>query len=162
MNRRSLLAGAAASSAALAGCFSAAESAPAENGPDETPPEPPEDPDDPIARSAIGTRSDDPASRVRLWNLADQRHRVDLEIESASETLSFDGSYDLDPDAHVVVLLRGRDEYEATVTVDDDEARSVELEASSFDDPCPATELFVLEDGAFDATTKSNADHCTD
>nr|WP_090307641.1 hypothetical protein [Natronorubrum texcoconense] len=158
MQRRSLLAGAAASSAALAGCLSLAESAAAQ---DDSEPEPPSDPDDPIARATIGSRSEDePPHRVRLWNLDDDRRAVSLEIESADGTTPFDGSYDLDPEAHVVVFLHGREDYEITVGIDDEEPSTTELEESSFDDPCPGTDLFVLEDGEVETTTESEADHC--
>ena len=158
MNRRSLLAGVAASSAALAGWLSLADPAATQ---DETDPEPPADPDDPIARATIGSQSEDePPHRVRLWNFDDDRRAVALEIESADGTTSFDGSYDLGPETHVVVFLHGRDEYEITVDVNGEEQSTTDLEDSSFDDPCPGTELFVLEDGEFETTTESEADHC--
>ncbi|WP_440769328.1 hypothetical protein [Natronorubrum sp. DTA28] len=158
MQRRSLLAGVAASSVAVAGCLSLAESAAAQDGSD---PEPPAEPDDPIARATIGSRSDDePPHRVRLWNLDGDRRAVSLEIESADGTTSFDGSYDLDSEAHVVVFLHGREDYEITVGIDDEEPSTTDIEDSSFDDPCPGTELFVLEDGEFETTTEEDADHC--
>ncbi|ELY37897.1 hypothetical protein [Natronorubrum tibetense] len=158
MNRRSLLAGVAASSAALAGCLSLADPAATQ---DETDPEPPADPDDPIARATIGSQSEDePPHRVRLWNLDDDRRAVALEIESADGTTSFDGSYDLDPEAHVAVFLHERDEYEITVDVNGEEQSTTDLEESSFDDPCPGTDLFVSVGGGLEVTNESDGDHC--
>ncbi len=158
MQRRSLLAGVAASTATLAGCLSLAESAAAQ---DDSEPEPPAEPDDPIARATIGSRSDDePPHRVRLWNLDEDQRAVSLEIESAGGTTSFDGSYDLDSEAHVVVFLHGREDYKIAVDIDDEEPNTTELEDSSFDDPCPGTDLFVLENGEFESTTESEAEHC--
>ncbi|MFA9426675.1 hypothetical protein [Natronorubrum sp. A-ect3] len=183
MNRRSLLAGVGVSSItiAFAGCFSLDESSDEQNAADgtgddrtdgdresettgdgtgETTVEPPADPDDPVGRSVIGTQSsDDPPHRVRLWNLDDERHAVSLEIDSTDGSISTGGSYDLAPEAHVAVFLHGRNEFDVTVTVDDTAVDAPDIEAESFDDPCPATELFVLEDG-FEATTESEADHC--
>ncbi|WP_076609619.1 hypothetical protein [Natronorubrum thiooxidans] len=186
MNRRSLLAVAGLSSVAagFAGCVSLSESADeqdAENDadgagddhtedgqesettddePDEATVEPPADPDDPVGRSVIGSQSsDDPPHRVRLWNLDDERHAVSLDIDSADGSISSSGSYDLDPEAHIAVFLHGRHEFDVTVTVDGDPVDAPDIEAESFDDPCPATELFVLEDG-FESTTESESDHC--
>ena len=169
MNRRSLLASAGLSSIAVgfAGCLSLGESSGEQDEEiasseheDETDVEPPSDPDDPVGRSVIGSQSsDDPPHRVRLWNLDDERRAVSLEIDSTDGSISSSGSYDLDPDAHVAVFLHGRHEFDVTVTVDDESVDAPDIEADSFDDPCPATELFVLEDG-LEATTESEADHC--
>ncbi|ELY52749.1 hypothetical protein [Natronorubrum bangense] len=183
MNRRSLLAAVGVSSvaAAFAGCLSLSESSDeqdaesaadgagddrtdddreSENTGDGTTVEPPSDPDDPVGRSVIGSQSsDDPPHRIRLWNLDDERHAVSLEVDSADGSISTGGSYDLAPEAHVAVFLHGRNEFDVTVTVDDTAVDAPDIEATSFDDPCPATELFVLEDG-FEATTESEADHC--
>ena len=161
MRRRSLLAGvgsvAAVSGTALAGRLSSDATGAQES----TTVEVPADPGDPIARATLGSASTErPAHRVRLWNRAEQRRPVGLEIDS--ETASFDGSYDLDPDAHVVVLIRGPDEYDVTVTVDDATVEETALEAASFDEPCPETELFVLEDGEFESTFEPEGDHCED
>ena len=157
MRRRSLLTGAIASGVALSGCLSSDAALLQES----TTVEVPTDPDEPVARAILGpSMADRPAHRVRLWNLADERRSVDLAIDS--ETALFDGSYDLDPDDHVVVLIRDRDEYEVTVTIDGVTVESTTLEAASFDEPCPATELFVLEDGEFESTFESEGDHCED
>ena len=163
MRRRPLLAGVVSviSGTALAGRLSSDATIAQES----TTVEVPADPGDPIARATLGSGSgsgsastDRSAHRVRLWNRADRRQSVGLEIDS--ERTGFDGSYDLDPDAHVVVLIRDRDEYEVTVTVDDAIVESTALEAASFDEPCPATELFVLEDGEFESTFEPESDHC--
>lgn len=154
MNRRSLLAGAACSSLTVVGCLSVA------GQDDESTPEPPSDPDDPIARAVLGSQSERPPHRVRLWNDADDRVSVGLEIESESGNVTFDGAYDLDTDAHVVVLLHDRNRYGVTVTVDETTAASIDLEPSSFDEPCPETNLFVLEEGEVEATMEPEADHC--
>ncbi|ELY43375.1 hypothetical protein [Natronorubrum sulfidifaciens] len=186
MNRRSLLATVGVSSVAVgfAGCVSLDESSDeqdAENDADgagddrtddeqdaettggetdETTVEPPADPDDPVGRSVIGSQSsDDPPYRVRLWNLDDERHAVSLEIDSTDGSISSSGSYDLDPEAHVAVFLHGRHDFDVSVTVDGEPVDAPGIEAESFDDPCPAMDLFVLED-AFEATTESEADHC--
>ncbi|MXV62359.1 hypothetical protein GS429_09850 [Natronorubrum sp. JWXQ-INN-674] len=158
MHRRSLLAGVGCSSLAVAGCLPVAESA---VGQEEPAPEPPSNPDEPIARAVLGSPSTDvPPHRVRLWNRTDERRTVALEIESESGVVSFDGSYELDADAHIVVLLHGRDRYSVTVSGDEITEAATELERSSFDDACPGTELFVLEDGQFEVTTDEDADHC--
>ncbi|WP_339104028.1 hypothetical protein [Haloterrigena salinisoli] len=154
MNRRSLLAGVAASSAAIAGCASIEATVFQES----TAPEVPSDPDDPIARATIGASSDDSPHRIRLWNRTDDQRSIGLDLEA--ETATFEGNYDLASDAHVVIVLHDRAEYAVTVTVDGDEIESTTLEAESFDDPCPATELFVLEDDEFEMTTESESDHC--
>ena len=155
MDRRSLLAGVAASSAVVAGCASTEATVLQES----TTPEVPSDPDDPIARATIGASSDDDSfHRIRLWNWTDDQQSVGLDLEA--ETAAFEGDYDLAPDAHVVVFLHDPAEYELTVTVDGDEIESTTLEADVFDDPCPATELFVLEDDEFEMTTESESDHC--
>ncbi|WP_436343172.1 hypothetical protein [Natronorubrum sp. FCH18a] len=163
MHRRSFLAGVACSSAAVAGRLSVTEAAALQDdsSPETSPdPEPPADPDEPIARATIGPQSDDePPHRVRLWNLDDEQRSVSLVIESADGTTALDGGYDLDPEAHAVVFLHGRDEYDLTVDIDG-ATNTTDLEASSFDDPCPGTELFVLENGEFESTTESDADHC--
>lgn len=157
MDRRSLLAGVAASSAALAGRVSTEATVIQES----TTPEVPSDPDDPIARATVGSQSvDGSPHRVRLWNLTDERQSVGLEIES--ETTDFEGNYDLEPDAHVIVMLHESDEYAVTVSVDSTAAESTILEADSFDEPCPATELFVLEDGTVETRTDSESNHCSD
>lgn len=159
MHRRSLLAGAVPSTLALAARLPAAEDDATDDGGGE--PEPPSDPDEPIARAVLGRPSaDEPPHRVRLWNAADERRSVGLEIESDSGRVSFDGGYDLEPDAHVVVLVYGRDRYEVTVAVDETVVGGTELEASSFDEPCPGTDLLVLEGGEVAATTEPDADHC--
>ncbi|WP_126663375.1 hypothetical protein [Haloterrigena salifodinae] len=155
MNRRSLLAGVAASGAAIAGCASIEATVFQES----TTPEVPSNPDDPIARATIGSPSDDDSPhRVRLWNRTDDQRSIGLEIDS--ETATFDGSYDLESDAHVVVTIRNRDEYAVVVSVDDATVAETTLEPSSFDEPCPATELFVLEDGEFESTFEPESDHC--
>ncbi|QFU83415.1 hypothetical protein [Natronorubrum aibiense] len=183
MNRRSLLAGVGFSSVAagFAGCLSLNESSDDQNTEsaadgadddhteneqesgntdDEATVEPPSDPDDPVGRSVIGSQSsDDPPHRVRLWNLDDERHAVSLEIESTDGSISSSGSYDLDPEAHIAVFLHGRHDFDVTVTVDDESVDAPDIEADSFDDPCPATELFVVADG-LESTTESESDHC--
>ena len=156
MRRRSLLAGVAASSAAVAGCFSTDATVVQEST---TTVEVPDDPDEPIARTTVGTQSaGDAPHRVRCWNRADERRTIGLEI--ASDRAQFDGEYDLAPDAHVVVVLYDRAAYDVTVTVDGTAAESATIEADSFDEPCPATEVFVLEDGDVELTRESESDHC--
>lgn len=157
MYRRSLLA-VGASTLALAPAASGEDTA--DDGDDDEP-EPPSDPDEPVARAVLGWPSaDEPPHRIRLWNVADYRHSVGLEIESDSGRVSFDGEYDLEPEAHVVAVLHVRDRYDVTVTVDETAVGETELEASSFDDPCPQTDLFVLEDGEIEATMDPDADYC--
>lgn len=156
MLRRSLLAAVAVSSGALAGCSSTVATIRQDST---TTAEVPSDPDDPIAEATTGFPSADRSShRVRLWNLAAEGQSVGLELESDNSV--FDGSYDLDPDAHILVLLYDPAEYEVAVTVDDTTVGSTTLEAESFDEPCPSTELFVLEDGEFELETESEADYC--
>lgn len=158
MRRRSLLAAVAASSAAVAGCFSTDATVVQEST---TTVEVPDDPDEPIARATVGTpTAGDAPHRVRCWNRADERRSIGLEI--ASDRSQFDGEYDLASDAHVVVVLRDRAEYAVTVTVDGSAAESTTIEADSFDEPCPATELFVVEDGTVETRTDSESDHCSD
>ncbi|NUB91699.1 hypothetical protein HT576_11805 [Haloterrigena sp. SYSU A121-1] len=155
MNRRSLLAGVAASGTAIAGCASIEATVFQES----TTPEVPSDPDDPIARATIGSPTDDDSPhRVRLWNRTDEQRSIGLDLEAESAT--FEGDYDLEPDAHVVIFLHDQAEYAVTVTVDGDEVESTTLEADSFDDPCPSTELFVLADDEFETTTEPESNHC--
>lgn len=157
MDRRSLLAGVAASSAALAGRVSTEATVVQES----TTPEVPSDPDEPIARATVGSPSvDGSPHRVRLWNRTDGQRSIGLDLEG--ETATFEGNYDLAPDAHVVIFLRDRAEYAVTVTVDGDEVESTTLEADSFDESCPATEVFVVEDGTVETRTDSESDHCSD
>ncbi|ELY61638.1 hypothetical protein [Natronolimnohabitans innermongolicus] len=177
MKRRSLLAVLGASSVAFAGCLSVdgsvEEGATVEQeqtrettvdlesgtSQESRSTETPSDPDEPVAEVRLGsTDGDAPSHRVRLWNRTAETRSVDLEIES--EASHFEGAYDLASDAHVVVFLSDRATYDVDVAVDGGAADTTTLEEASFDDPCPATELFVEDDGDLEVTTESDADHC--
>ncbi|APX95482.1 hypothetical protein [Natronorubrum daqingense] len=160
MHRRSLLAGVARSTVAAAGGLSLA--GPVLGQDDDAPPLP-ANPDDPVARAVLGLASDDhPSHRLRIWNRDVDPHSLALEIESGSGDVSLDGTYDLTSEDHVVVVLQERDRYTVTVTEDGSSVESTTLEPATFDQPCPATELLVLEDGAADVRTESDADHCSE
>lgn len=159
MQRRSFLAGI-GSSAVTAAALPSLESELVEESDESSSPDLPSDPDDPVARAVVGSASEEvPPHRIRLWNRADERQSLGLEVESDDGEVSFDGTYDLASDDHVVVVIHGRGRYDVSVSADDEPMESTELEASSFDQPCPATEL-VVEDDSLEVWTTSESDHC--
>ncbi|SEH12149.1 hypothetical protein SAMN04487967_0677 [Natronorubrum sediminis] len=154
MDRRSLLACLSCSTLAVSGCLSVSGSPSS----DESTVDLPSDPDDPVARSVIGSTAESP-HRVRVWNLDDDRHTVELRIES-DDGSAVTGTYTLESEAHVAVFLGDEAEYEVSVAVDDTDLEAPDIDASSFDDPCPATELVVLGPDDLEVTEESDADHC--
>lgn len=154
MNRRSLLAYLGCSTITVSGCLSVSGS----TSNDESTVDLPSDPDDPVARSAIGSTAESP-HRVRVWNLDDDRHTVELRIES-DDGSAVTGTYTLESEAHVAVFLGDEADYEVSVTVDDTDLEAPDIDASSFDDPCPATELVVLGPDDLEIEEESDADHC--